>query len=217
MAGPLFICLVSHKLDELAGTLRTVGRAIRFSPARSRETLFDELTRFAAEVRRGRPGEALAIVDGSDNELMRKIGPLVVRQYKADELERTAATAIAVAVSSMKRSEDVLTSRARVAPAVGLVGTTLGLIALLKDLHNFEQLGPAMALALLCTLYGLLLANAIYQPLARLVHVHSSVRTEEARLLLRALLLLTEGKPLADLRALFDQPAGKLSPQLAVG
>ena len=215
--GPLFISLVSHKLDELSGTLRMVGRAIRFAPARSREGLYDELTRFAAEVRRGRAGEALAIADGSDNDLMRKLAPLVVRQYKAEELERTAATAIAVAASSMKRSEDVLTSLARVAPAVGLVGTTLGLIALLKDLHNFEQLGPAMALALLCTLYGLLLANAIYQPLARLVHVHSSVRTEEARLLLRALLLLTEGKPLADLRALFDQPAGELAPQLAAG
>jgi chemotaxis protein MotA len=217
VAGPLFISLVSHKLDELFGTVRMVGRAIRFAPARSRESLFDELTRFAAEVRRGRPGEALAITDRSDNELFRKLGPLVVRQYGGDELERTAATAIAVAASSMKRSEDVLTSLARVAPAVGLVGTTLGLISLLKDLHNFEQLGPSMALALLCTLYGLLLANVIYQPLARLVHVHSSVRLEEARLLLRALLLLSEGKPLADVRALFGQPAGELSPQLAVG
>ena len=74
-----------------------------------------------------------------------------------------------------------------------------------------------MALALLCTMYGLLLANAVYQPLARLVHVHSSVRLEEARLLLRALLLLSEGKPLADVRALFDQPAGEISPQLAAG
>ncbi len=217
VAGPLFISLVSHKLDELSGTLRMVGRAIRFAPARSRESLYEELTRFAAEVRRGRPAEALAIADSSDNDLLRKLAPLVVRQYKADELERSAATAIAVAASSMKRSEDVLTSLARVAPAVGLVGTTLGLISLLKDLHNFEQLGPSMALALLCTMYGLLLANAVYQPLARLVHVHSSVRLEEARLLLRALLLLTEGKPLADVRALFDQPAGELPPQLAVG
>ena len=217
VAGPLFISLVSHKLDELSGTLRMVGRAIRFAPARSRESLYEELTRFAAEVRRGRPAEALAIADNSDNELLRKIAPLVVRQYKPDELERTAATAIAVAASSMKRSEDVLTSLARVAPAVGLVGTTLGLISLLKDLHNFEQLGPSMALALLCTMYGLLLANAVYQPLARLVHVHSSVRLEEARLLLRALLLLSEGKPLADVRALFDQPAGEISPQLAAG
>ena len=216
VAAPLFISLISHKLDEILGAVRMVGRATRFAPARSRQMLFEELMRFATEVKRGRPGEALSIADSSDNELFRKLAPLVVRQYGAGELERTAATAIAVQASLMKRSEDVLTSLARVAPAVGLVGTTLGLISLLKDLHNFEQLGPSMALALLCTMYGLLLANAIYQPLARLVHVHASVRLEEARLLLCALLLLAEGKPLADVRGLFDQPAGEATPQLAV-
>jgi chemotaxis protein MotA len=107
----------------------------------------------------------------------------------------------------MRRSEDVLTSLARVAPAVGLVGTTLGLIALLKDLRNFDHLGPSMALALLCTFYGLVLANGLYQPLAKLVHVHAVATQEEARLLSRALILVGEGKPLADVRALFGVEA----------
>src|SRR5205823_4545346 len=103
---------------------------------------------------------------------------------------------------------------ARVAPATGLVGTTLGLIALLKDLRNFEQLGPSMALALLCTLYGLLLANGLYQPLARLLHVRAVAAQEEARLLTRALVLLGEGKPLADARALFGPQSAAPQPSL---
>ena len=77
------------------------------------------------------------------------------------------------------------------------------MITLLRDLRNFEHLGPSMALALLCTLYGLVLANGVYQPLARLVHVHAVATMEEARILSRALILLGEGKPLADVRALF--------------
>ena len=74
-----------------------------------------------------------------------------------------------------------------------------------------------MALALLCTLYGLLLANAVYQPLARMVHARTTAGLEEARLLLRALLLVGEGKPLADLRALFetaDAPAAPPEPRV---
>jgi chemotaxis protein MotA len=203
VGGPVFIALTSHKLEELGACARLVWRAIRFSPARSRAVLHEELSRFAAEVRRGRPAEALAQCENASHDLLRQLGPLVVKQYAPLELERTAGTAAYVLSSSMKRSEDVLTSLARVAPATGLVGTTLGLISLLKDLRNFEQLGPSMALALLCTLYGLLLANAVYQPLGRLVHVHAVTRMEEARLLTRALLLVGEGKPLADVRALF--------------
>jgi len=207
-AGPLFISLISHKVEELAVCGRTLWKAVRFSAAASRAILHEELSRFAAEVRRGRPGEALAIAEGAQHDLVRQLAPLVVKQYSPDDIERTAATASAVLASGIKRSEDVLTSLARVAPAVGLVGTTLGLIALLRDLKNFDHLGPSMALALLCTLYGLVLANGVYQPLARLVHVHAVATQEEARLLSRALILVGEGKPLADVRALFNIESG---------
>jgi chemotaxis protein MotA len=196
-----------------------VGRAVRFSATRSRAVLHDELSRFAAEVRRGRASEALGIAEAAQHELVRQLAPLVVKQYAPEEIERTASTASSVLASSMKRSEDVLTSLARVAPAVGLVGTTLGLITLLKDLRNFDHLGPSMALALLCTLYGLVLANGIYQPLARLVHVHAVATMEEARLLSRALILVGEGKPLADVRALFggEMPESAGRAQVALG
>ena len=218
-AGPLFISLISHKFDELGTSARTLWKAVRFSAVRSRAILQDEVSRFAAEVRRGRPVEALAVAEDARHDLVRQLAPLVVKQYSPEDIERTAATASTVLASAMKRSEDVLTSLARVAPAVGLVGTTLGLITLLRDLRNFEHLGPSMALALLCTLYGLVLANGIYQPLARLVHVHAVATMEEARLLSRALILLCEGKPLGDVRALFGGEAAESAgrPEVALG
>jgi chemotaxis protein MotA len=214
--GPLFIALISHKVEELGMCARTVWRAMRFSTARSRATLHDELSRFGAEVRRGRPGEAFAIAEGASHDLLRQLAPLVVKQYSADDIERTAGTASYVLASTLKRAEDTLTSLARVAPATGLVGTTLGLIALLKDLRNFEQLGPSMALALLCTLYGLVLANALYAPLARLVHVQAVATLEEAKLLTRALILVSEGKPLADVRALFGETAAEAADRVGL-
>jgi len=214
--GPLFISMISHTGEELLACARAVWKAIGFSASGSRATLHDELSRFAAEARRGRPGEALAIAESARHELFRQLAPLVVKQYAPEDVERTAATASAVLASATRRSEDVLTSLARVAPAVGLVGTTLGLIALLKDLRNFEHLGPSMALALLCTLYGLVLANGVYQPLARLVHVHATATQEEARLLSRALILVGQGKPLADVRALFGPGAAAGAPRAEI-
>ena len=217
--GPLFIALISHTFGELWECVGEMTRALRFSAAASRALLREDLSRFGTELRRGRPAEALGIVESSAHDLLRMLAPLTVKQYSAEDLERTASAASYVRVSAMKRHEDVLTGLARVAPATGLVGTTLGLIALLKDLHNFEQLGPSMALALLCTLYGLVLANGLYQPLARLIHVRAVAAQEEARLVTRGLVLLGEGKPLADVRALFGERAPQPQPAsgLAVG
>ncbi|TMA25636.1 MAG: hypothetical protein E6J78_16925 [Deltaproteobacteria bacterium] len=219
LLAPPCVALTSHGVEQLVDTAKELWRAVRFSPRRSRAQLYDELTRFAAEFRRGRAAEALATVERADHALLRQLGPLVLKRYAPEEIERTASTAGYCLASSMKRAEDVLASLARVSPAMGLVGTTLGLIMLLRELQNFEQLGPSMALALLCTLYGLVLANALYQPLSRLVHDHAVILQEEARLLTRALLLIAAEKPLADVRALFDAPSAEAAPEprLALG
>ena len=206
--GPPFIVLVSHRFGEVGRCLQAVWRAARFDAVRSRRALYDDLLAFATELRQRRPAEAMAAAERARNPLLRQLAPLALKQYEPDVLERTSSTAAFCAASALKQHEEVLASLARIAPATGLVGTVLGLIALLRDLSRFDQLGPSMALALLCTLYGLVLANALYQPLARLLHHESAILLEEAKLLTRGLLLTAAGKPLADVRGLFDVAAG---------
>lgn len=220
-SGPVCVVISTYKPRELLRSFRELWESLRFDAVRSRAELYDSLTRFATEVRARRQGAALEISDASSNTLLKQLAPLVVRQYTADEIERTASTALFVRVSAMKRAEDVFGTLARVAPATGLIGTVIGLISLLKDLSRFEQLGPSMALALLCTLYGLLLANAVYQPLGRHIRSHAAVVAEEAKLVTRGLVLAAEGKPLADVRRLFDTGgapgAPSAPPNLAMG
>ena len=61
--APPFIAVISYRLEELLDTLRSVAQALRRSPSRARAELFDDLTRFATEVRRGRPVEALSAAE----------------------------------------------------------------------------------------------------------------------------------------------------------
>jgi len=213
--GPFCVAVTSYRLEELLACLGALRRALGFNAARSRLRLYEELSRFAAAVRGRQAAQAHEIAESATHELIRQLAPLVLRRYSSEDIERTATTAAFVQVSGLKRSEDVLTTLARVAPATGLVGTVLGLINLLKDLQRFDQLGPSMALALLCTLYGLVLANAFFQPLARLIHSFAAVAMEESKLLTRALLLLTEEKPLADVRRLFESLGGAAAPEPA--
>jgi len=65
-----------------------------------------------------------------------------------------------------QKSISVLRKAAEVAPAMGLVGTLIGLIQMLGNLSEPDKIGPAMAIALLTTLYGALLANLVFMPLA---------------------------------------------------
>lgn len=64
------------------------------------------------------------------------------------------------------RMASVLRRAAEVAPAMGLIGTLVGLIQLLGNLDDPSQIGPAMAVALLTTFYGAVMAYMIFAPIA---------------------------------------------------
>ena len=53
-----------------------------------------------------------------------------------------------------------------VAPAMGMIGTLVGLVAMLSNMDDPKSIGPAMAVALLTTLYGAMLANLICLPIS---------------------------------------------------
>ena len=55
---------------------------------------------------------------------------------------------------------------AEVAPAMGMIGTLVGLVLMLGNMDDPKSIGPAMAVALLTTLYGALIANVVASPLA---------------------------------------------------
>jgi chemotaxis protein MotA len=70
------------------------------------------------------------------------------------------------------------------APAMGMIGTLIGLVAMLQAMDDPSQIGTGMAVALLTTLYGAILANVLFLPLAdKLNYRH------EEEMLLRTVML----------------------------
>jgi chemotaxis protein MotA len=64
------------------------------------------------------------------------------------------------------RSAGILRKAAEVAPAMGLIGTLIGLVQMLSHLEDPSTIGPGMAVALLTTFYGAVLATLVFAPLA---------------------------------------------------
>lgn len=83
-----------------------------------------------------------------------------------DEVERMLVGEIEAAGASRGKSAAVLRRASEVAPAMGLIGTLVGLVQMLGGLNDPSTIGPAMALALLTTFYGAVLGNVVLAPLA---------------------------------------------------
>jgi chemotaxis protein MotA len=61
---------------------------------------------------------------------------------------------------------------------MGLVGTLIGLVQMLQNLSDPNAIGPAMAIALLTTLYGAILANMFFNPLSAKLELNSSMEIQ---------------------------------------
>ena len=69
----------------------------------------------------------------------------------------------------------ILRRAGEVSPAMGLIGTLVGLVQMLGSLDSPERIGPAMSIALLTTLYGALMANVVFLPLASKLERNATV------------------------------------------
>lgn len=68
--------------------------------------------------------------------------------------------------SDMRNHVQIVNKLASLAPSFGMFGTILGLIKLLANLQDFNSIGPNMSLALITTLYGILVSNILLMPLS---------------------------------------------------
>lgn len=81
-----------------------------------------------------------------------------------------------------ERTISILRRSAELAPAMGLIGTLIGLVQMLGNLADPSAIGPAMAVALLTTLYGAILANMVFTPLASKMEKNSRAEVELRRI-----------------------------------
>tara|TARA_B100000676_G_scaffold221864_1_gene218985 strand:- start:579 stop:1421 length:843 start_codon:yes stop_codon:yes gene_type:complete len=94
-----------------------------------------------------------------------------------DEIERIMQRELQAAAQRNTRTVSVLRKAADISPAMGLIGTLVGLVQMLGNLEDPSTIGPSMAIALLTTFYGAILSNMVFTPLAAKLERNSSEET----------------------------------------
>lgn len=120
----------------------------------------------------------LLIVDGTDPELVRNI----------------METEITFIEQRHKENQRFWERLAELAPAWGMIGTLIGLIAMLDSLTDPTVIGPKMAVALITTLYGTVLANFVAMPIANKLKVKSNEEILVKEVMIEGLLSIQAGE-----------------------
>ena len=164
LVGTFGAVMISYRLEIFFGALTNIAKAFQQPTSDPIETI-DTLVNMADISRKG---GYLALEDVEvEDPFIEKARNLLIDGSDADNLDLVLSKEIFLTKSRNNNSVKVLNTFTEIFPAMGMVGTLIGLVAMLLDMDDPKSIGGAMAVALLTTLYGALMANGVTLPLSR--------------------------------------------------
>lgn len=155
-------------------------------------TLIDEITRVAEVVRKSGP-IALENVQVDDPFLaqgIRYIADGYEKEFIRDTLERDRDNFL----MRLEEGSKIYRAIGDCAPAWGMIGTILGMVTMFANMDDPSKLGPAMAIALLATLYGAVVANMFCLPIADKLHLKLEEEEVSRSLIIDGILQIRDAK-----------------------
>ncbi|MBX7144924.1 MAG: MotA/TolQ/ExbB proton channel family protein [Oligoflexia bacterium] len=165
VGGTFGATLVHFSLVDLRRAWREVEKIIflRQTQPRERISFFVELSQKIKK-------NGIMVLEGEAESarepFLKKSLELTVDGQPEQELRRILEIDMRSMAESGSRTVHVFETMGNYAPAMGLIGTLIGLIQMLSALDNPAAVGPAMAQALVTTFYGAVLSNLVFQPFA---------------------------------------------------
>lgn len=161
--GSLFVVMSQFTLGQFFGAGKVAGKAFMFK-IDSPEDLIEKVVEMADAARKG---GFLALEEAEiANTFMQKGVDMLVDGHDIDVVRETLAKDISMTTERHEFGVSIFKGLGDIAPAMGMIGTLIGLVAMLSNMDDPKAIGPAMAVALLTTLYGAFLANVICLPIA---------------------------------------------------
>lgn len=165
--GGLTAALIAHfSLKQFIIAWQVLRRSFIEEGIDDGEELIDTFVRLSSKARREGILSLEEDTDNMDDPFLRKGILLAVDGIEPDQIREILGTEITAAEEKNRKGCRVIEKAGEWAPAWGMVGTLVGLILMLQSLDDPSSLGPKMAIALITTFYGILLANLVFLPLA---------------------------------------------------
>ncbi len=171
VGGTLAVTFVMFPLKTVFASIRVVLNAFFSRPKDPRE-LINKIVELANTARKD---SLVALEKAEISDPFLKKGVLLVADGTEEDLVRSVLeTDMNFTKQRHRRGQGIFKNMGSMSPAFGMIGTLIGLVKMLRTLDDPSSIGPAMAVALLTTFYGVVLANVVFIPISKKLEERSS-------------------------------------------
>jgi chemotaxis protein MotA len=213
VGGTMGATLINYPLKDVVSVLRVTQNAFlhRSQPATSMIPMIVELAR---QVRR----EGILSLENALNRIeypfLRNALEMAIDGMEAEAIENVLSTEVLYLEERHRLGAEIFSTMGTFAPAVGMLGTIIGLVQMLMQMEDPSGIGAPMAVALLTTFYGTLLANLLFLPISGKLKVRSRQEMLAKQMVIEGVISIQAGD---NYRIVEQKMKAFLSPRLRPG
>lgn len=192
IGGTISATLINYPLTEVIGILGPVRNAF-FNQDVDPRALITRLIEFATIARREGILALESHASDTEDEFLGKSIQLAIDGTAPELIRDILTTEVAFMEDRHSKGQAILSSMGTSAPAFGMIGTLIGLVQMLAGMEDPSQIGLGMAVALLTTLYGAVLANVVFIPTAGKLKVRTAAELLMKEITIEGILSIQSG------------------------
>jgi len=204
--GSIMVVMLRCSLPEFLNAIKVAGKTFK-NPLEKPQDLIAQLGEYATIARK----DGMIALEGQEisNSFLSKAIGMLVDGSEADLINKTLEKDIELMKLRHKQGAGIFSAWGEMSPAMGMIVTLIGLVAMLGNMSDPKSIGPSMSIALLTTLYGAILANVICIPISQKLVNQSELEAANAELIIEGALFIQSGgnpRVLTDYLASFVPP-----------
>jgi chemotaxis protein MotA len=192
VGGTMGATMINYPLGDVISMIK-IGMNTLFAKKASPPVLISNFVDYATRARR----EGILALEGSvkeaEDDFLVKGLQLTVDGLEPQAIEEILRTEIDYIETRHRQGAEIFQTMGTFAPAMGMIGTLIGLVQMLQSMSDPSTIGPSMAVALLTTFYGSVMANIIFLPMAGKLKKRSSEEVLIKELILDGILSIAKG------------------------
>jgi chemotaxis protein MotA len=213
LGGTMGATLINYPMSDVISMFKVTKHAFRFKTPNPLG-LIPVMVEFAKKARREGILSFDQYIQTIDDPFFRRGIQMAVDGLESEAIEEVLSTEIMWLEERHRMGAEIYTTMGTFAPAVGMLGTIIGLVQMLMQMKDPSAIGAPMAVALLTTFYGTLLANLLFLPIAGKLRVRSKQEILTKQMVLHGLLAIQAGdnhRIVAEKLKAFLSPAARVT------
>lgn len=194
VGGSLGAVILACPLERIKKLGSVLSRAAFEDPNNSGfGDLINEMTDYATEARRNGVLALDARTEEIKDEFIKTGIQLAVDGTAPDQIEEIMNLEVESLSKRHSDNQGMILKWAEFAPAFGMIGTLVGLVAMLANMSDPSTIGPSMAIAIITTLYGSMVANMFCIPFAAKLENRTKEEVDRKEMIIAAVLAIQNG------------------------